>query len=125
MAVRLAELLAASFGTRPQDLLVGIGPGAGPCCYEVQSDVYEQAAGRVDRKRSFARRNHRLYFDLWQANRLQLLELGIPGQNIEVAGICTMCQNDVFYSYRREGPGCGHFGLLAALVDVSHTERAR
>ena len=38
-------------------------------------------------------------------------------QKIERAGVCTLCRNDVFYSFRREGPGCGHFGLMAALLD--------
>jgi hypothetical protein len=47
---------------------------------------------------------------------MQLVAAGVPEERIEVAGVCTLCRNDVFYSYRREGPDCGHFGLLAALT---------
>ena len=52
------------------------------------------------------------------ANQAQLIETGVTAGNIELAGVCTMCRNDLFYSFRREGQGCGHFGLLAALAAV-------
>jgi YfiH family protein len=116
LTLGLVELMSERFGCRPAELRAGVGPGAGPCCYEVQRDVYEAAAGLTDREQCFYKREGRLYFDLWEANRSLLVGAGVPGENIEVAGICTMCRNDVFYSYRREGPGCGHFGLLAALT---------
>ncbi len=113
---RLVELLSARFGCRGADLQAGIGPGAGPCCYEVQRNVYEAARELPGREQCFANREGRLYFDRWEASRIQLLAAGVPGPNIENAAVCTLCHNDVFYSYRREGAGCGHFGLLAALT---------
>jgi YfiH family protein len=113
---RLVELMSARFRCRSADLRAGIGPGAGPCCYEVQRDVYDAAQVLPGREQCFSSRGGRLYFDLWEASRVQLRAAGIPGENIESAGVCTLCHNDVFYSYRREGPGCGHFGLLAALT---------
>ncbi len=115
---RLVELAAARFGSRPDDLLAGIGPGAGPCCYEVQDDVYQTAAQLPQRERLFPRRGGRLFFDLWAANQVQLLDAGLQPGNIESADVCTLCRNDLFYSYRREGPGCGHFGLLAGLTET-------
>jgi YfiH family protein len=115
---RLVELAAARFGCRPADLRAGIGPGAGPCCYEVRDDVYEAAAGLTQRERLFLRRDGRLFFDLWTANKLQLLAAGLDPNHIESADVCTLCRNDLFYSYRREGAGCGHFGLLAGLTDT-------
>lgn len=117
MATRLVELMATRFGCQPADLHAGIGPGAGPCCYEVREDVYEAAASLTGRDRFFQSRDTRLYFDLWTANQAQLLEGGLGAGKIEQAGICTLCHNDVFYSFRREGKGCGHFGLMAALVE--------
>ena len=118
VTLRLVELLAERFGCRSADLLAGIGPGAGPCCYAVQRDVYDAAAGLADRDRLFQTRAGRLYFDLWEANRVQLLVAGVRAESIEPAGLCTLCRNDLFYSYRREGAGCGHFGLLAGLVAI-------
>jgi len=114
IAFRLVELMVARFGCRPAELWAGIGPGAGPCCYQVQADVYQAAAGLPDRERCFARRAGRLYFDLWQANVSQLEQAGLERENIELAGICTMCERELFHSYRREGKGCGHFALMAA-----------
>lgn len=118
LPMRLIELMSERFGCRPADLHAGVGPGAGPCCYEVQSDVYEAAVTLPEREPCFARRGGRMYFDLWIANRSLLQAAGVPAAQIELAGVCTLCRNDVFYSFRREGAGCGHFGLLAGLMEV-------
>lgn len=116
MAAQLVNTMCQRFGCAADDLLAGIGPGAGACCYAVGADVYEAAADLPERDQVFERRDGRMYFDLWRANRVQLLASGVRADNIETAGLCTLGHNDVFFSYRREGPGCGHFGLMAALV---------
>ena len=54
------------------------------------------------------------YFDLWQLSRWQLLEAGLKKENIEVAGICTRCRTDLFYSYRAEGT-TGRFATVVML----------
>lgn len=99
------------------ELHAGIGPSAGPCCYEVGEDVWGAAEGQLPRAPAcFPVRDGRLYFDLWQANADLLTTAGLMPERIEQSGLCTMCRTDLFYSYRREGAGCGRFGLLAALV---------
>ncbi len=116
VATAVQELLKAmqrQLGCRPADMLAGIGPSAGPCCYEVKQDVYDAAAALPNRDALFIRRDGRMFFDLWTANREQLIAAGVRADNIETGGICTMCRNDLFYSFRREGAGCGHFGLIA------------
>ncbi|MFH1747944.1 MAG: polyphenol oxidase family protein [Planctomycetota bacterium] len=112
----LLKTMQKRWGSQPEHIWAGIGPGAGPCCYEVQQDVYEAASVLPDADKLFERRADRLYFDLWQANRAQLCAAGIPEARVELAGVCTLCRNDLFYSFRREGAGCGHFGLMAALI---------
>lgn len=112
---RLVEAMVSRFACRPRDLLAGIGPAAGPQRYEVGADVYEAAARLPQRERFFAVRAGRMHFDLWEANRAQLVGAGVPESHIEIAGICTMTDTELFYSYRREGAGCGHFGLMAGL----------
>lgn len=116
VAHRLVALMASKFDCRPGGMLAGIGPSAGPCCYEVKRDVRDAAAELPEHDALFPRRDGRMFFDLWEANRAQLARAGIPAANIEVAGVCTMCRGADFYSYRREGPGCGHFGLMAGLA---------
>lgn len=111
----LVQALRDAYGCDPRDLLAGIGPSAGPTTYEVKEDVREAAAGLPDRDRLFPRRDGRMFFDLWQANQDELERAGLGPENIEIAGICTISSPEIFYSFRREGPGCGHFGLLAGL----------
>ncbi|MBI5863545.1 MAG: laccase domain-containing protein [Planctomycetes bacterium] len=112
---KLIETMQARFDCNAKDLHAGIGPSAGPERYEVRDDVYDAAAGLKERERLFLRRDGRMFFDLWTANRLQLEKAGIPANQIELAGICTMTDTETFYSFRREGAGCGHFGLMASL----------
>jgi len=112
---RLVEAMQQRYGCEPSSLKAGVGPSAGPGRYEVKDDVYRVAVELPNRERLFNRREGRLYFDLWEANRSQLELAGIPDENIEVAAICTMSRTDLFYSYRKEGSGCGHFCLLAGL----------
>jgi YfiH family protein len=109
------EALTATYGSRPADLIAGIGPSIGPCCYEVGDDVVDAALaafGEPDGLLSEGPRG-RTHFDLWAANRRWLEEAGVG--NIEVGGICTACRVDEFYSHRAERGRTGHFGAIMAL----------
>ncbi len=117
MARRVVATMQTHFGCAAADLLAGIGPSAGPERYEVKGDVYEAAATLPDRDACFSTRDGRMYFNMWEANRQQLRACGVAESHIDIAGICTMTDAARFYSFRREGPGCGHFGLMAGLCD--------
>jgi polyphenol oxidase len=109
-AVRAAgaavEALRDAFGSRPADIVAGIGPAIGPCCYVVGQDVVEAFADRPD---LFS--NGRL--DLWEANRQALVEAGVPSEQIEVAGVCTQCESERFFSHRaNDGQPAGRFAAL-------------
>jgi polyphenol oxidase len=113
-AVRAAsagvEALAQAFGSRPRDLVAGIGPAIGPCCYEVGHEVIDAFA---DRPELF----HGRKLDLWAANRQALIEAGVPDEHIEVAGICTRCQSDRFFSHRANGgQPAGRFAAVIRLA---------
>jgi len=114
---RLVETMRVELGCQPADLLAGIGPSAGPESYEVREDVYEAAAGLPQRDALFPRRDGRMCFDLWAANRAQLESAGVRPEAIELAGVCTMSEAELFYSFRRDGPGCAHFALMAGLLE--------
>lgn len=98
------ERMAAQFGSAPQDLYTAIGPGICVDCYEMGDEVYEQFSeewGRADADRILRRYSGGKYhLDLREANRLTLLEMGVPESHISVSNVCTMCNVDVFYSYR-------------------------
>ena len=57
----------------------------------------------------------RYRLDLWQANKLQLIESGLKAKNVEVSAICTKCNNKLFYSYRNEAGNTVRHGAFIML----------
>lgn len=98
--VRNAVREMAFLGIEPQNLGALIGPGIGPCCYEVQQDVAGifrsvRFGGEVIQERA-----GRLFLDLKRANRLMLEAEGVA--EIEDIDLCTYCRADLFVSARRD-----------------------
>ncbi|MBI4058945.1 peptidoglycan editing factor PgeF [Candidatus Microgenomates bacterium] len=101
------------FGSNPADLLVGMGPAIGSCCYEVDTPVIEQFKYKfkyADKLFSNERDSH-ARLDLPLANKFQLIETGVKEKNIEISGVCTYDNSSEFFSERKEGP-TGRFGSL-------------
>jgi YfiH family protein len=96
IAGKAVRLMAAEFQCRPADLIAGISPSLGPCCGEFRNWPHELP------EHFLSYQVRPTYFDFWAITRAQLMEAGVPGQNIEIAGLCTRCHPDVFYSYRGE-----------------------
>jgi hypothetical protein len=107
--------MAQRYGSRPEDIQAAIGPSIGIDHYEVGPDVtsrVERSFG-ADAGRLIKLRGGKSYLDLWAANRLQLEQFGV--MQIEVAGLCTACHLDDWYSHRAEKGKTGRFGALIAL----------
>ena len=100
--------MKGAFGCNEFDLMAAIGPSLGPCCAEFVSheEIFPETFN------SFMVRQN--YFDLWSIGRWQLESAGLRKENIEIAGVCTRCSTDLFYSYRGEGL-TGRFGTVAML----------
>jgi YfiH family protein len=98
MITRFAvEALCREFGTRPEHVEAFIGPAASDCCYTVGGDV----AAQFDQE--FVRRDgERFHVDLKRANLQQLMEAGVPPEQVEVSSYCTISDADLFHSHRRE-----------------------
>jgi len=112
------ERLAKEYDAKPEDLRVAIGASAGPCCYEVGSEVIEAFTKRfADGEKLFTetRPGHAMV-DLLMANRDQLESAGVLPERIHTAPICTMCRTDLFFSYRKEKSLHGKVGRLMAVV---------
>ena len=115
IATALVRTMMAAFRSQPEELIAGIGPAIGPCCYQVGPEVAEKAAvtfGMADGI-LFTRTDGSLYLDLWEANRYLLAQAGV--YQIEIAGLCTACHTEEFYSHRAENGHTGHHGMLAYL----------
>ena len=98
---------AAALGEGP--LAAAIGPGIGPCCYEVGPEVagpYEARFGGevlADGK-----------LDLWRAAELALNEAGVT--EVERTDLCTFCHPELFFSHRRDRGVTGRQGVIAAVA---------
>lgn len=103
------QTLVNHFGCDPSRILAGIGPSICKDCFEVGEEVIEAFQEITDDIRAISHRHIQTgkpHVDLWQANRLQLLEAGLSDVSIEIAGICTYTSTD-FFSARRQGVPSG------------------
>lgn len=98
---KAVKLMQQEFNTRPEGLYAAFGPSIRSCCYEVSSDFNNFFSGGL------SKRSGRYYFDLAESNKQELLALGVKSENIFDPNICTSCQNEEFFSFRKEGKGCG------------------
>jgi len=101
-----------SFGSNPKDIIVGVAPSIGACCYEVGEDV---AKHFFDHRDSFTQKGDKFMLDLPYLNKIQLLKAGLIEENIEMSGICTTCEVDDYFSYRKEQGCSGRFMSMIGL----------
>jgi len=100
------------FGCNPNDIIAGIGPSIGPCCYEVGDEVrtvVEQSFGTTQGYLVNKTNSSKPHFDLWYANHKQLTDSGLKPGNIETSELCTLDNPDIFYSSRASGGITGRF----------------
>jgi hypothetical protein len=101
-------------GSRPQDLVAGLGPCIGPCCFEVGEEVATAFADAFGGDRDIVLPAGvgptplpKPHVDLWRAARAALMKAGVDASRIADPPGCTMCQPERFYSYRRDGARIG------------------
>lgn len=94
-------------GSKPENIIAVLGPHIGSCCYNISSDRAK------DFKEYLTIKNGEFFLDLGKTNISLLKKVGV--NNIEDINICTSCQNDLLYSYRKEGP---HHGEQVGLIGM-------
>ena len=124
------DVLKATFGTHPENLHAIIGPGIGPESFEVGDEVYDlfvQAGFPIDKLAKRYPPMHpyttdglpqgpKWHIDLWECNRLQLINKGVHPENIHISGIDTYQNHDRFFSARRHLNGRIINGILNCAV---------
>lgn len=129
------------FGSRPSDLKAAIGPGIRDCCYQVGAELKEKFAGQFEYANSLFRETKdsdevrdkypllflnqrapghgelpkKIFLDLAEANRRQLIDAGMAERNISDVDLCTSCRSDLFFSHRAEN---GVTGRMMAVVGI-------
>lgn len=105
--------LTETYDSNIEDLLVGIGPSIGMCCYNVSKELYYNF-NPIGNEGVI--KNGEYYLNLKEINKKQALSIGIPCGNIEVMDICTSCNNENFFSYRKEGEPSGRFSAFLEII---------
>lgn len=116
------------FGTRARDIRAAIGPGVHACCYAVGPEVRAQFESKFEyagelireveesdpvrekypllfltaRAPGHSELPKKIFLDLVEANRRQLLAAGVAAKNISASPLCTSCHTDLLFSYRAE-----------------------
>jgi YfiH family protein len=129
------------FDSQPRDLKAVIGPGIRGCCYQVGPEVrnafesqfrYGSNLFRVTKETDEIHEKYPLLFltsrapghselpeqiflDLADANRLQLLDAGVPARNISEVAVCTACRTDILFSHRAEHGVTGRMMAVAGI----------
>lgn len=142
---RIAEkglgAMRREYGTRPEDVQAAIGPGIGKCCYAVGEEVRNEFESQFEYARELFHELYspdpirekypllflnvrppghgdsatKLYLNIMEANRRQLLNAGVPPDNISVLDHCTSCNRRRFFSHRAER---GVTGRMMAVIGI-------
>ena len=133
-----------SFGTLPKNIRAAIGPGVHNCCYEVGSEVRQQFESQFAYANDLFRETKesdpvrekypllfltarapghgelppKIFLDLVEANRRQLITAGVLPKNISASSLCTACRPDLLFSYRAEK------GVTGRMMGVAGTRNA-
>jgi len=108
ITAKAVNIMKKSFGSNPKDIHAYIAPSIGQCCYEVGKDVAEFFA-----EHDYIKKGKKFMLDLPHANREQLLHRSVLEENITLSNICTACELDSFFSYRKE---CGCSGRFMSMI---------
>jgi YfiH family protein len=112
------KAMQQEFSSNPANIVAAIGPSAGPDFFEVGQDVIDAALQSFEHQsdKLIIKRNGQTFFDLWQANKLQLTNAGVNAKNIEMSGLCTL-SNPLFFSARNSGLQSGRIGTGIMLTN--------
>jgi len=122
VAAETALAMIDAFGCDPDEIVAGIGPAIGPCCYEVGRDVVEEFARAFQGMPlvSQCAADGHAHVDLWQANALQLAQVGLT--HIEQGNYCTQCHRELLFSHRGDGGRTGRFAAYIGLQVARSSE---
>lgn len=121
IAAQAVRRMQEQYRVNPADILAGIGPSIACHHYTIGPEVAEQVRRAFGAEASEILSTYNsdqvetgVKLDLWRANQLVLQNAGVC--QIELAGICTACNQEDWYSHRGEAGRTGRFGALIALI---------
>lgn len=116
IAGNMIKKFTKDFNSNPQDIIAVIGPSLCQNCFEVDKDVAELILSKNKNYEKFMQtKGIKYHFDLWEINKYILLKEGLTEKNIVISGLCTKCNNDLFFSHRAQK---GERGLMLGIIGM-------
>ncbi len=112
---KTAEKMIKDYGSKPEDILAAIGPSIQECHFEVGDDVAEIFIREFGYETA-VRYNEKYHVNMQRAIKKQILESGIPSENIDDCEICTYCNSDLLFSHRKTNGKRGNLGAFMELI---------
>lgn len=105
------DCMVSDFDSDVEDIYISIGASIGQCCYEVGSEIYDEAS-KINLGYSLEKRKGSYYLNVSKILENQVLACGIKKQNIEISNECTCCLSDKYYSYRAQAKTGRFAGII-------------
>jgi polyphenol oxidase len=106
---KVIEHMINSMECKPEDIIAALGPSIGPCCFQVGEEV-------ADKFNYVYKKDNGYFVDLWKENANQIFSCGISEDRIFSSNLCTVCNSDMFYSYRRDNGRTGRLGTFIQMI---------
>lgn len=118
MAAKMVRCMVEAYGCKAEAICAAIGPSISKAAYEVETPVLEQFYQAFDFADQLIEPVDEAHgkVDLWEANRLQLLEVGLQSEHIDVSGLCTFQNHQHFFSHRAGQGNTGRNGALLMML---------
>lgn len=118
IGVKAVMAMQQNFGSCPDNIEIFIGPGIGPCCFEIQPDLVAKVKRKFKEFHDIIKKAGNAYtWDLPGTIEQMLGAGGVKMENIINCRLCTVCHHDIFYSYRKEQGMTGRMGAVIGLRD--------
>lgn len=131
IAAAMVSKMETIYGSHAQDIIAAIGPSIGDCCYEVDDYVMEhvhrlegdlskstETASTVELYRTSDTDENKYMLNLKEMNRRIMIKAGILPTHIECTSWCTSCNQDLFFSYRKED---GVTGRMTSWIGIKES----
>jgi polyphenol oxidase len=117
VAGNLVKAMQTRFSSKPNELIAAIGPAICMKHYPVGQEVREaiQVSLGNDIEKASSVVDSNIHIDLKKCNEIQLLSAGV--QQVENSEICTVCENENWFSHRGENGKTGRFGAFIKMID--------
>lgn len=102
-------------GANQENLSVSLGPSIQKCHYEIRADILPRFA---ELEKFIVRKGGKIFADLPEIAKEQLQKSGVLVKHIETSSLCTFCESDTFFSYRRDKPQ--KIEAMVAVIGMKH-----